>query len=245
MKTLLVRNVDAAEAALAQTLHGHGHGEFCTLPIPACVAMTSPAECASFRHKQPSRLLVEVATTIVAAIPREALAQYREGEGVVMLNGHTVASRIDVDGLLQTTTFSRSWNIAEHDLTIFAMVHEYLAAEINVAPGLLFCTFVTTWTGEEIADEDLADPAQDRYSRGQVSAKVPMVSIPVGRWRRELETLIQQKGQGEYQDPWLAGVLAPAFRLQDVEDPDARRAIATDIVAQDWRQAIMEAECTS
>lgn len=244
MRTLLVRNVDGAERALAQTLQHDGMGATRTLPIPVCLAMTTPFENVSRRHPKPSALLVNSVQAIFDHVPGTTLPQLREGTGRWTVGTHQLMVTKDIEGKLQAMTCSPSWDLASWDLTTFAVLQEYLAAEAHCPPGLLFATIFTAYSSEDPAEHAL-DPSNDCYTSGDMKAPISMISLPVGRWRREVETCIAKKGEGRYDDPWIQGTLAQCYRVNAEEDVDRKREIATAIVSPDWRRAIMEAECQS
>lgn len=243
MRTILVRNVDAAECALAQNLTAAGLGDQRSMPIPLSVVMTTPRECATFHAPEPAKVLVAAANLIVTCVTRESLNQLREGRGRWAIGPHQLFARQDMfDGTLHVMVATQTWDVAQHDVACFALLHQYLSAEAKCEPGLLTVVIQEAWSSEDLSDIT-DDPANDRYARDVAHATIPMISLPVGRWRRELELLIQKKGEGEFEDPWLSGVLAPAFRLQELEDGPERSQLMSNIIAQDWRSAILESEC--
>ena len=98
----------------------------------------------------------------------------------------------------------------------------------------------------EIAKHAPMPPKQydDPYSSERVRATVPLMSIPAGRWMRELRQFFDGAFDSvEYVDPFIQNVLAPAHRayglhLEGAPLPQVQRAIG-EIASQDWMVACL------
>jgi hypothetical protein len=226
--------------------------EFGTMPIPVSLAYTAPLESAAFHAEDPSMILArgfdflhdcqDDLTNIAGSLRNhpEDVVTFDEPEG-----NDTLYFSIDMDGRLQLLAVSPVWDLARNSQVLYTMIHEYIAAHLKVEPGMMFHTIARLKQSVSCADM-IGEVVTDPYTMNRATRTIPMVSIPINRWRRELETCIVASGRGTYMDPYIQNVVGPIFRYTEGEllTFEEGRAEVSSIAAQDWRLAIMENECT-
>jgi len=168
--------------------------------------------------------------------------------------------QIDLDGKLQMMVTNRSndliWGAYGANAVHFSFLQEYIAAGLGREVGLYYQTSFNThyYTEahqklvEQLAAKAPMPPSQytDPYSEGKVSNTIPLMSLPRGRWDRELQMFMDQRGEGEYDDPFFAHVAAPLYRAYlafKTKDPDRFEQALREVgqcAAQDWMIACKE-----
>lgn len=168
--------------------------------------------------------------------------------------------QIDADGKLQMMVTNRSndliWGAYGANAVHFSMLHEYMALSMGREMGLYYQTSFNTHyyvePHQELVDTLAAKapmpPAahSDPYSDGLVSAAVPLMSLPQGRWDRELATFMERKGEGSYEDPFLEQVAKPmarayaCFKSKDMLRFQNAYQEMGACIAPDWHAAGMQ-----
>lgn len=168
--------------------------------------------------------------------------------------------QVDLDGKVQMMVTNRSndliWGAYGANAVHFSFLLEYVAAALGREVGLYyqtsFNTHYYTETHQELVEQLAAKgpmpPAQytDPYSEGQVHNTIPLMSLPRGRWDRELQMFMEKRDEGVYDDPFFAQVAAPLYRAYlafKTKDPDRfEQALqhTGQCAAQDWMIACKE-----
>lgn len=249
MRSAILRNLHQGQTWMAAILAEHNTDQH---PLPVSLAYVEPGECADFRAEDPSMVLArsfdflhdcrdELANVAgsLRSDPNEVVP-FDEPEGV-----DTLFFSLDMDGRLQLLAVSPTFDLARDSQVLYMMIHEYVAALLRVEQGMLYHTIVKLTQSCSCADM-VGDVASDPYTLNKATKTIPMMALPANRWRRELETCIVANGRGKYDDLFIQNVVGPIFRYTETElmTFEEGRAEISSIAAQDWRLAIMEAECT-
>jgi hypothetical protein len=271
MRTIIVRNAHQALAESCFQLDKFGTSNSeggKTLPIPSTTTILVPLErVALYAQLQPfdallgsARDLAEgrlehVATCAkhLKAKPDTRVTLRPTGE---CDNIGAVYVQVDMDGkVAMMACCSHTDVILESaDMVYLSMVLEYIATTCKREAGALWITSMSPYFREPMAATVAAiashapqPPAQyeDPYSSDVIQNTMPLMSIPAGRWDRELKQFFNDDTYDsvEYIDPFIQHVLAPAHRayrlfLEDAAIPVVQRAIG-EISAQDWMQACL------
>lgn len=168
--------------------------------------------------------------------------------------------QVDLDGKLQMMVTNRSndliWGAYGANAVHFSFLLEYMAASLGREVGLYYQTSFNTHyyvdTHEELVQQ-LANKApmppqqySDPYSDGAVRNTIPLMSLPKGRWDRELAVFMDRGADGEYDDPFFAHVAVPLYRAYTAfktKDPDRFERAFREVgqcAAQDWMIACKE-----
>tara|TARA_R110002153_G_scaffold132597_2_gene281646 strand:- start:15489 stop:16517 length:1029 start_codon:yes stop_codon:yes gene_type:complete len=173
--------------------------------------------------------------------------------------------QVDMDGKLQMMVTNRSndliWGAYGANAVHFSMLLEYMALSLKREVGLYYQTsfnthFYTETHGDlvaTLADKAPQPPAQYTcpYSSGAITTTIPLMSIPRGRWDREL-TMFMSMGfeiantNKVFVDPFFAHVAIPLYRayIAFKSKSPTRFAEAYQHVgqcaAQDWQIACSE-----
>ncbi len=134
--------------------------------------------------------------------------------------------QISADNKLDMMVTNRSndliWGAYGANAVHFSFLQEYMALAIGVEVGLYYQTSFNTHYYVD-AHQDLVEklaakapnpPEQykDPYSDETILDNVPLMSIPHGRWDRELKMFMEKKGDGNYDDPFFETVAKPMAR---------------------------------
>jgi len=165
--------------------------------------------------------------------------------------------QVDLDGKLQMMVTNRSndliWGAYGANAVHFSFLQEYIASSLKREVGLYYQTSFNTHYYVEphevlvgrLAAKAPQPPAQYTcpYSGEQVMNTVPLMSLPKGRWDRELNTFMKQQDGGTYVDPFFTNVAVPMWRsyvaFKEKRWQDAYREIG-QCAAQDWMLACRE-----
>ena len=168
--------------------------------------------------------------------------------------------QIDMDGKLQMMVTNRSndliWGAYGANAVHFSMLLEYMALSLGREVGSYYQTsfnthFYTETHGElvaKLADKAPMPPEQYTcpYSEGRVRNTVPLMSIPRGRWDRELETFLKMQEGSSYVDPFFQHVAVPlyqaykAFKSNAPDRFDQALRFVGQCGSQDWMIACSE-----
>lgn len=168
----------------------------------------------------------------------------------------------DAEGRLDMVVTNRSndlvWGAYGSNAVHFSMLQEYVAALIGCPVGRYWQVSMNSHLYvdhhrellEPLSVEAVHPPSMwtcNPYAAGNVDAH-PMVSIPAGRWDRELaEFMANPASAGLCDDPFFSRVAAPMYRayarFSDRENPhrvmDAQVELGA-CVASDWKRACVE-----
>jgi hypothetical protein len=165
--------------------------------------------------------------------------------------------QVDADGRLQMMVCNRSndliWGAYGANAVHLSFLLEYMAAGLGREVGLYYQTSFNTHyyidTHQEMVDALAAKTPQPPeqytcpYSEGLITNTIPLMSIPRGRWDRELEIFMQKRGEGQYDDPFFQHVAAPLYRAYEAFKTkcftDAYREVG-QCAAQDWMIACQQ-----
>lgn len=172
--------------------------------------------------------------------------------------------QVDVDGKLQMMVTNRSndliWGAYGANAVHMSFLLEFVALSVGRKVGCYYQTsFNTHYYVEthgdlvkQLAAKAPQPPQQhtDPYSDGRVSNDVPLMSIPRGRWQRELDTFMRLRIGGEidgtFVDPFFSTVALPLLRAYDAfksksatRFADAYRHLG-QCAASDWALACAE-----
>lgn len=247
MNAFILRNFHQFESALAQRISEFGVGEMRDLQVPVSATITSAAEVVSFHAARPSEDLAIAASLIRSLEYVQIEAALKEGRiaETRVANTHTLRFRVNADMALQCHVESREWDLAQFGMAAFGLIHEYVAAMVGRPQSVFSHSIFLAYSTEDVGPM-LGQVPEDPYSKNEATRTIPLVSLPIGRWRRELDVCLTNNGEGEFADPWISGVLAPVLRLRAKWDEltiEERQRAAGQITAQDWRRAILEKEC--
>ena len=171
--------------------------------------------------------------------------------------------QVDMDGKLQMMVTNRSndliWGAYGANAVHFSFLLEYMASALGREVGLYYQTsfnthFYTKTHGElvqTLADKAPQPPEQFTcpYSEGKIKDTIPLMSIPRGRWDRELSTfmgLLESDDDKTFVDPFFQHVALPllrAYKAFKSKSPtrfnEAQRHVG-QCAAQDWALACSE-----
>ena len=168
--------------------------------------------------------------------------------------------QIDLDGKLQMMVCNRSndliWGAYGANAVHFSFLQEYIARGLGREQGMYYQTsFNTHYYTEphqklvEILSDKTPQPPEQYscpYSDGRVEANVPLMSIPRGRWDRELDTFFQLRDAGTYVDPFFTTVAVPlylayvAFKSKTPDRFERAFQHVGQCAATDWNLACQE-----
>lgn len=158
--------------------------------------------------------------------------------------------QVDLDGKIQVMATNRSYSLGclEGNAVFLSMLQEYIATALHREVGLLY--FVSFDVHRDLSQiEELAkkspypDPPTCPYTEGAVTPTVPLMSLPRGRWDRELDTFAVQQEEGTYVDPFFLHVAVPlysaykAFRSTSATRFDEAHQFVGQCASQDWMLA--------
>ena len=271
MRTIIARNAHQALAESCFQLHHFGvtdgdGGK--VLPIPTSTLVASPTERVAFYSGLDpfqallgsARDIAEVRLNCMVGAGKalkdmpDARATMHSGECDSI---GAAFAQIDLDGKVQLMACSSQTNVLGEadDLVLLSMIQSYIAHAAGREVGVLWhssfrpsCDVSQLDLLSEVADHAPTPPAQfeDPYSMGSITDTIPLLSIPAGRWYRELVQFFvsERYDSVDYVDPFIQHVLAPAHRAKRLYDDAAplatvQRAIG-EIAAQDWMQACLQ-----
>tara|TARA_R110000737_G_scaffold47134_7_gene67095 strand:+ start:10879 stop:11718 length:840 start_codon:yes stop_codon:yes gene_type:complete len=266
MRTIIARNTHQALAESCFQLNSFGADEpdgGKVLPIPSTTLITNSSErVASYGGLDPFQALLDGAQRLsevrnlkvaggeLKARPDARITLY----GDARENIAAVFAHVDLDGKVQLMACSNESNVLEQsdDLVFLSMLQGYLAHACGRELGVLWHTSMSPTADAnqlEILSSLAAHAPQppnqfdDPYSSGSISDTIPLLSIPAGRWHRELVQFFEVFDSVEYVDPFIQHVLAPTHRAKRLYDDAAplatvQRAVG-EIAAQDWMQACL------
>jgi len=165
--------------------------------------------------------------------------------------------QVDLDGKLQMMVTNRSndliWGAYGANAVHFSFLLEYMATSLGREVGLYYQTSFNTHyyvdthqkLVEQLAAKAPNPPAQYTcpYSEGIIRDTIPLMSIPRGRWDRELQTFMQLRDGGTYIDPFFKDVAVPlylayvAFKSQTPDRFERALQHVGQCAAQDWMLA--------
>jgi hypothetical protein len=168
--------------------------------------------------------------------------------------------QVDMDGKLQMMVTNRSndliWGAYGANAVHFSFLQEYIALGLGREVGMYYQTSVNThfYTGphqklvETLAEYAPQPPETYKcpYSSGAVANTMPLMSIPRGRWDRELDLFFQLREKGTYVDPFFATVAVPlyeaylAFKTTSPTRFQEAGQFVSKCAAQDWKVACQE-----
>ena len=271
MRTIIARNAHQALAESCFQLHHFGvtdEGGGKVLPIPTSTLITNTNERVAFYSGlNPFDALLGAARNI-AEVRTECMvgagkALKSRPDARVTMTGEqcdplgVIFAQVDLDGKLQLMGCSSETNVLHEadDLVYLSMVQAYIAHASGREAGVLWHTSMSPSCDvrqldllSEVAGHAPQPPAQfeDPYSTGSMTDTIPLLSIPAGRWFRELVQFFVSEAYDsvEYVDPFIQHVLAPAHRARRLHEEGAplasvQRAIG-EIAAQDWMQACLQ-----
>jgi len=168
--------------------------------------------------------------------------------------------QVDMDGKLQMMVTNRSndliWGAYGANAVHFSFLQEYVAQSLGREMGIYYQVsfnthyYVDTHSQlvQALADKAPQPPQQYTcpYSSGAVSVTVPLMSLPRGRWDRELDTFMKLRDKVSYTDPFFQHVAVPLYRAymafkstRATRFEEAYREIG-QCAAQDWMVACKE-----
>lgn len=174
--------------------------------------------------------------------------------------------QVDLDGKLQMMVTNRSndliWGAYGANAVHFSFLLEYMATAMGREVGLYYQTSFNThyYVGnhqklvEQLADKAPMPPQQYTcpYSEGKVRDTIPLMSIPRGRWDRELDTFMKldiatgDPTDRTFVDPFFQHVASPLLRAyQAFKSGSATRfeealQHAGQCASQDWMLACQD-----
>tara|TARA_R110002153_G_scaffold116529_1_gene260208 strand:+ start:40 stop:882 length:843 start_codon:yes stop_codon:yes gene_type:complete len=269
MRTIIARNFHQAIAESCYQLEHFGTtssegGK--VLPIPSTTLVTNPNERVAFYSGlDPFEALLGGAQGIAEGrleyLEHSGRALKSRSDALITLHGsgcdsiNTVFAQVDLDGKVQLMACSSETNVLKQaeDFVFLSMVQSYLAHATGREPGVLWHTSMSPVVDphqlellSDVSGHAPEPPAQfeDPYSTGSMTDTIPLLSIPAGRWFRELVQFFGAFDAVEYIDPFIQHVLAPAHRARRLHEEHAplasvQRAIG-EIAAQDWMQACLQ-----
>tara|TARA_R110002153_G_scaffold233219_1_gene386608 strand:- start:35 stop:883 length:849 start_codon:yes stop_codon:yes gene_type:complete len=271
MRTIIARNAHQALAESAFQLHHFGATDECggkVLPIPTSTLITNSSERVAFyAGLNPFNALLTAARNMAEVRTEHVVdagkALKNRPDARVTMTGEqcdplgVIYAQVDLDGKIQVMGCSSETNVIHEadDLVYLSMVQAYIARASGREPGVLWHTSMSPSCEvsqldllSDVADQAPTPPAQfnDPYSSGTVTDTIPLLSIPAGRWFRELVQFFvsERYDSVDYVDPFIQHVLAPAHRAEQLYLESApldavQRAIG-EIAAQDWMQACLQ-----
>ena len=176
--------------------------------------------------------------------------------------------QVDMDGKLQMMVTNRSndliWGAYGANAVHFSFLLEYMALSLGREVGVYYQTsfnthYYTETHGTLVKQLALKAPQppqqhSDPYSEGRVAPTVPLMSIPRGRWDRELDTFMRLQFSTDYDpfrkdefvDPFFQHVALPLYRAyvafkskSPTRFEEAQRFVG-QCAAQDWMVACSE-----
>jgi len=168
--------------------------------------------------------------------------------------------QVDLDGKLQMMVTNRSndliWGAYGANAVHFSFLQEYIALGLGREVGMYYQTSFNThfYTEphqklvETLADKAPQPPEQYTcpYSTGDIGNIVPLMSIPRGRWDRELDTFFLLRDAGTYVDPFFTQVAVPlylaygAFKSKTPDRFDRAFQHVGQCASHDWAIACQE-----
>mgnify|MGYP003631191212 CR=1 FL=1 len=266
MRTIIARNAHQALAESCYQLDTFGVTDADggkVMPIPTTTTILAPLErVPSYADLDPFALLMNAAEELAEGrfphVVDGAKALKANPDTRVTLTNEgcdsigSILVQVDMDGKVMMLASSANTTVMADpaDLVYLSMVLELMASVSGREAGCLWSTNMRPHSNpndarvHRIAQFAPQPPAQfeDPYSLGKVTNTIPLLSIPVNRYMREL---VQFFGGAydtvDYIDPFIQHVLAPAHRANrlyhgDAAVPVVQRAIG-EIAAQDWMQA--------
>jgi len=268
MRVIIARNAHQALTESCYQLEHFGQADDNggkVLPIPTTSTILNPQErVALYEGLDPFDALLggaqDMAEHRLRHVSHCAAALKRDPATQVTLRGGDCESlgavyvQVDMDGkvMLMATRHSSEVTLDPRDMVYLSFVMEYIAITTKRPVGALWITTMrpTCWVDrlpivQAIAKHAPEPPAQfdDPYSSEAITNTVPFMSIPRGRFDRELIQFFSAFDTVEYIDPFIQNVLAPAHRAHTLHTSGAplaqvQRAIG-EIAAQDWMQACL------
>jgi len=223
MRTLIVRNNH--QALIEQAFQFKEFGVGGRMPIPMTTVYTNPTERVNLHGTEnPFDLLID---SLYHLETFDTFDPYHME---------------DVDGKIQGVIFENWPNpLSSKEFIPISMYLELHAAEEGKEVGLLY--MIEGDPKEENAEliEKLAKcvEEEDPYSKGILSNTIPLVSLPVNRWKRELDSFISGNN-GPFIDPFFEHVAKPIREAQSylaTGDLNGAMKCAGDCASQDWMLA--------
>tara|TARA_R110002167_G_scaffold143958_2_gene333647 strand:- start:7051 stop:7926 length:876 start_codon:yes stop_codon:yes gene_type:complete len=271
MRTIIARNAHQAMAESCFQLDSFGvtdedGGK--VLPIPTASTIVAPLErVALYPALEPFDALLGGARDLAekrhdhVGFCAEALKKDPSTRVTLRPTGEcdsigVIYIQVDLDGKVMLMACSSITDVVLEyaDLVYLSMVLEYVATTCRREPGALWHTSMRPSAREPMLGIVAAigkhapqppNPFVDPYSAGTLTNTIPLLSIPRGRFDRELVQFFSNDTYDsvDYIDPFIQHVLAPAHRayrlyLEDAAVPVVQRAIG-EISAQDWMQACL------
>jgi len=271
MRTILARNAHQALAESCFQLDSFGAtnsdgGK--TLPIPTNTTILMPLERVQLYGVMfPLPALITACSDLADERLRNVShgAKALEKDSSVQVTLHpsdpcddigVAYVRVDMDGKVQMMACCPRTNVIEEasDIVYLSMVMEYVATVCKREVGALWITSMSPQCSsaqldvvKELAKYAPQPPNQfdDPYSLGVIKNTIPLMSIPSGRWDRELKQFFSNEtfDAVDYVDPFIQNVLAPAHRahkllVEQAPIAQVQRAIG-EIASQDWMQACL------
>ncbi len=201
-------------------------------------------------------LVSEQLQTIVSelrASPRSSVLLPSPRLGGPVQHAHLVVNvEGDLDLLVATIDGDLVGDVLGRIPVAYSFVQELVAEALGVMPGVLYhVSTAARLSGSQeallgLAEEDVV-PCPYLTDDGEAlpwGAHAPILGLPLGRWRRELSTLLRRGPEGPPgEDPWLEGVARPlwsswrAFSAPVVDPSRSAQGALTGLPALDWAQA--------
>lgn len=184
----------------------------------------------------------------VALLPMAVGGLLRHGYFMRNVEGALDLSVMSVDADLVRDMLGR-------DPVRFSFVQEFVASAVGCPVGMLYITATQIRISKEderlfsLPDEEVEpDPwLTDDGKELSEEYRMPMLSLPLGRWTRELSSLLARGAGGiEGTDPWLEGLARPLMRSWGAFQTPSHDRVASaqqglvGLAGADWAQAAWE-----
>lgn len=255
MKTLLARNrSDGIQKTLAYLdEEGVKLDGIVRAPIPVTIIYQEPTERAEAQMSNPFTVLINSMTAVardssMARARDGMLRQLKAGNSKVaaQIGASQVYLQINVEGrldLMMVRPIADELISFPPSLCDISILLEYFATALKLKIGFLYLTTM---------ELNLLRPGvKGADGPGIYDGKIrpaPIMSLPVSRWNRELDTLVKL-GPDEcptLYDPWLEGTLRPmwlAWKEYGGGGPDLMQRVGrhlADVNSPDWQAAAWE-----